>query len=123
MSKTTVTTVNVRDGGSMLRAGSVFVALCFIGLAFGSVDDSTSSSSTSSSSSKSTSSSSGRTVSSEQAYQIIKGCCEGVGGTYSSQGQDCVMYENQSAYQGCVGTLKVEFHSGNTRTVTGQYRP
>ena len=106
----------------MRRIKSIVILFMFTGLAVGSAEDTTSSSNTTSKSSRS-SSASDRTVSSEQAYQIIKGCCEGSGGTYSPAGQDCVMYENQSAYQGCVGTLKVEFHSGNVRTVTGQYRP
>ena len=81
------------------------------------------------SSSQTSGSSSTPVISSSQALQIIKGCCNGAGGTYSPAGNDCVIYDNQSAFAGCVGTLKVRFdgpgQSGQVRTIYGSdlYRP
>ena len=53
-------------------------------------------------SSSSSSSSSPRIITPEQALSIVRGCCSGSGGTYSSTGQDCVMPDIR-AFTACVG--------------------
>lgn len=68
-----------------------------------------------------------RTISPEQAYDVIRGCCEGAGGNFSSTHQDCIIGGdwpgNISAYRGCVGySTYVEFPSGNRERLTPRVR-
>ena len=82
--------------------------------------DSLTSSLSSSSSSGSSSSGSSQTVTPQQLYKIVKGCCSGAGGTYSPSAQDCVgVQSNWNAFTSCVGKGKVKYPNGNIHSYSG----
>jgi len=121
-----------KQGAAALAASLVL----FFGLAFGVLtgmgDSAGSGSSEVSRSSRSSSSGSARSSTRKElnpmkAHYFLKGCCERAGGTYSKQGQDCIvggMYAGDtSAYESCVGhNTYVRFPSGNVERIRANYR-
>tara|TARA_R110001592_G_C12951828_1_gene731440 strand:- start:219 stop:629 length:411 start_codon:yes stop_codon:yes gene_type:complete len=64
--------------------------------------------------SPSSSDSASRVISKSQLFQIVKGCCSGVGGTYrSSYDEGCVVdSEQDKPFRDCVGKGKVKYPNG-----------
>ena len=70
--------------------------------------------------SPSSSDSASRVISKSQLFQIVKGCCEGSGGTYSPAGLDCLVdWDNKRAFTSCVGEGKFLQSNGTTPSYSG----
>lgn len=60
-----------------------------------------------------------------QAYSLIKGCCDGVGGAFSPAGQDCILLDRNlhDPFIGCVSKDKriyVRYPNGNEHRFRGE---
>lgn len=60
-----------------------------------------------------------------QAYSLIKGCCDGVGGVFSPAGQDCILLDRNlhDPFIGCASKDKriyVRYPNGNEHRFRGE---